>query len=84
MVLAFGLRNAPATFQRLMCKVMSNVKNCEAYLDDVVCYSETWGSHLKTLEEVFTRFKEASLTLKLAKCEFFHATFKYLEKEVGL
>ncbi len=49
-VLAFGLRNAPATFQRLMCKVLSNVKNGEAYLDDVVCYSETWGSHLKTLD----------------------------------
>ncbi len=82
-VLAFGLRNAPATFQRLMCKVLSNVKNCEAYLDDVVCYSENWESHLKTLEEVFTRFKEANLTLNLAKCEFCHATVKYLGKEVG-
>ncbi len=48
-----------------MCKVLSNVKNCEAYPDDVVCYSETWGSHLKTLEVVFTRFKEDNLTLNL-------------------
>ncbi len=50
-VLAFSLKNAPATFQHLMSKVLSNVKNCEAYLDDVVCYSDTWESHLKTLEE---------------------------------
>ncbi len=64
-VLAFGLKNAPATFQRLMSKVLSNVKNCEAYLDDVVCYSDTWDSHLKTLEEVFSRFQEANLTLNL-------------------
>ncbi len=82
-VLAFGLKNAPATFQRLMSKVLSNVKNCEAYLDDVVCYSDTWESHLKTLEEVFSRFQEANLTLNLTKCDFCHAKVTYLGKEVG-
>ncbi len=82
-VLAFGLKNAPATFQRLMSKVLSNVKNCEAYLDDVVCYSDTWDSHLKTLEEVFSRFQEANLTLNLTKCDFCHAKVTYLGKEVG-
>ncbi len=82
-VLAFGLKNAPATFQRLMNQVLANVKNCEAYLDDVVCYSDTWSSHLQTLEEVFSRFQAVNLTLNLAKCEFCHATVKYLGKEVG-
>ncbi len=42
-ILAFGLKNAPATFQRLMNRVLANVQNCEAYLDDVVCYSTTWN-----------------------------------------
>lgn len=69
-VLAFSLKNAPATFQSLMCKVLSNVNNCEDYLDEVVCYSKTWGSHLKTLEEVYTWFKEANLTLNLTKYKF--------------
>ncbi len=82
-VLAFGLKNAPATFQRLMNQVLAKVKNCEAYLDDVVCYSDTWSSHLQTLEEVFSRFQAINLTLNLAKCEFCHATVKYLGKEVG-
>ncbi len=82
-VLAFGLKNAPATFQRLMNQVLAKVKNCEDYLDDVVCYSDTWSSHLLTLEEVFSRFQAVNLTLNLAKCEFCHATVKYLGKEVG-
>ncbi len=82
-VLAFGLKNAPATFQRLMNQVLAKVKNCEAYLDDVVCYSDTLSSHLQTLEEVFSRFQAVNLTLNLAKCEFCHATVKYLGKEVG-
>jgi len=32
----FGLRNAPATFQRLMNRVVSGLKGCEVYLDDLV------------------------------------------------
>uniref|UniRef100_A0A8B9H0C2 ribonuclease H n=1 Tax=Astyanax mexicanus TaxID=7994 RepID=A0A8B9H0C2_ASTMX len=82
-VMPFGLRNAPATFQRLMWKVLANVKNCEAYLDDLVSYSETWEEHLKILRTVFERLKEASLTLNLAKCEFGKARVSYLGKQVG-
>ncbi len=37
-VMAFGMRNAPATFQRLMNQVLSGVTNVEVYLDDVVVF----------------------------------------------
>ncbi len=46
-VLAFGMRNAPATFQRLMHIVLGDVPNCDAYLDDIVIYSATWEDHLR-------------------------------------
>ena len=69
-VMPFGLRNAPATFQRLMRNVLVGVESCEAYLDDVVAYSNTWSDHLNTLSLIFSRLREASLTLNLAKCEF--------------
>ncbi len=82
-VMPFGLRNAGATFQRLMSIVLSNVSNCEAYLDDVVCYADTWRDHLQTIDEVFRRLSDANLTLNLAKCEFGCATVTYLGKEVG-
>ena len=43
--MAFGTRNAPATFQRLVNTVLSGVSGCEAYLDDVVVHSDTWNSY---------------------------------------
>lgn len=82
-VMAFGMRNAPATFQRLVNIVLSGVPNCNAYLDDLVVYSSEWSEHISLLRTVFEKLASASLTLNLAKCEFGQATVTYLGKEVG-
>lgn len=37
-VMAFGMRNAPATFQRLINIVLAGVPKCNAYLDDLVVF----------------------------------------------
>lgn len=81
--MAFGMRNAPATFQHLMQKVLSGLPNCEAYLDDVVVYSSAWEDHLYSLESLFSRLSDAQLTLNLAKCEFAKGVVTYLGKKVG-
>jgi hypothetical protein len=80
-VMAFGMRNAPATFQRLVNIVLADVPHCAAYLDDVVVYSSDWAAHVDTLTTVFQRLARASLTLNLAKCEFGRATVTYLGKK---
>lgn len=82
-VMSFGLRNAPATFQRLMNKVVSGLEGCAVYLDDVVVFSDTWTSHLSCMRALFDRLVAAKLTVNLAKCEFAHATVVYLGKVVG-
>lgn len=82
-VMAFGFKNAPATFQRLINTVVGDVPSCSAYLDDLVAFSPDWMSHLQTLRTLFLRLEEASLTLNLAKCEFAQATVTYLGKQVG-
>lgn len=82
-VMSFGLRNAPATFQRLMNKVVAHLEGVAVFLDDVVLCSETWESHLHRIRQLFTRLAQANLTINLAKCEFAKATVTYLGKVVG-
>lgn len=80
-VMLFGLRNAPATFQHLLNKVLAGLMGSAAYLDDIVVYSDTWD--VQRLKAVFGQLAEATLTVNLAKCEFAKATVTYLGKVVG-
>lgn len=82
-VMPFGLKNAPATFQRLMNRVTAGLEGCSVYLDDLVVYSDTWHSHLRRIRALFERLAEAQLTVNLAKCEFARATVTYLGRVVG-
>ena len=82
-VMSFGLRNAPATFQRLMNMVVSGLEGCAVYLDDVVIFSDTWDMHVQRIRALFDRLAEARLTVNLAKCEFARATVTYLGRVVG-
>lgn len=68
--MAFGLTNAPATFQRLMETCMGDLylTYCLIYLDDVVVFSRTFEEHLERLEAVFQRLKDAGLKLNPKKC----------------
>lgn len=78
--MAFGLTNAPATFQRLMERCMGelNLKECLIFLDDILIFSETFEEHLERLEAVFSRLKQHGLKLKPSKCEFFKTSVTYL------
>ena len=47
----FGLKNAAATFQRVMNTALSDHQNyCKAYIDDIAIYSSDWITHLKHLD----------------------------------
>jgi len=71
-VMPFGLTNAPATFQRLMNKVFKEEigQFVAVYLDDIIIFSSTFEEHLRHLEHIFEKLKEAGLKLGKDKCEF--------------
>ena len=83
--MAFGLCNAPATFQRLMQTAfreeMFSILLC--YLDDVLVFSSTIAEQLQRLDTVFTRLREYGLKLELKKCAFFQSEVQYLGHRVS-
>jgi hypothetical protein len=84
-VMAFGLRNAPATFQRLVQKVLSGLERFTgAYLDDIIIFSSTWPEHVSHLDQVFARLRSAGLTVKKSKCVFATAEVEFLGHKIGL
>ena len=72
-VMPFGMKNAPATFQRLINRLIADIDGCEAYIDDVIIYSNTWETHLEIMRKFLQRLREASLTINLIGCG--HVTY---------
>ncbi|KAL5491894.1 hypothetical protein EMCRGX_G017263 [Ephydatia muelleri] len=74
----FGLTGAPGSFQRLMDKVLRGLNFVTTYLDDVLVHSKTKDEHIKHLNAVFSRLKNAGLTLRGSKCHIGHDKVYYL------
>ena len=49
-----------------------------AYLDDIIIFSKNKAEHLKHIEIIFQKLKEAGLKLKGSKCDFFKKEIHYL------
>lgn len=76
----FGLKTAPATFQRLMNNVLNDLVNkvCLVYLDDIIIFSTSLKEHLESLTKVFKRLKEVNLKTQLDKSEFMKRETNFL------
>eukprot|EP00731_Ephydatia_muelleri_P015048 Em0008g768a len=79
-VMPFGLTNAPATFQRLMERVLAGLHwtTCLIYLDDILIFSATVQQLFTRLREIFDRLKQAGLKIKPSKCLLLQKSIKYL------
>jgi len=71
-VMAFGLRNAGATFQRLVDKVFKNEigKTIEVYVDDMVVKLTKEEDHQNNLNKVFDLLRRHDIRLNPEKCSF--------------
>ena len=79
-VMPFGLCNAPATFVRLMNKVLDGLLGSAllAYLDDVIVLGKDFKEHLDNLRSAFGRFRAYGLKLKPSKCSLFAQSVSFL------
>ncbi|XP_026003826.1 uncharacterized protein LOC113009615 [Astatotilapia calliptera] len=82
--LPFGLFGAPATFQRLMDRVLRpHAAYAAAYLDDVIIHSDTWAEHVLRVAAVLESLRGAGLTANPKKCAVGRREVQYLGYHLG-
>ena len=84
-VMPMGLKNACATFQRLMDKVLDGLigVTCFCYIDDIIVFSENIEEHMERVKHVADRLAEYNLRLKMKKCVIMVETIEFLGHEIS-
>ena len=79
-VMPFELKNAGATYQRLVNKMFNRQigRNMEVYVDDILVKSKEELAHLDDLRETFATLKQYQMKLNPSKCVFGVASSKFL------
>ncbi|XP_027165899.1 uncharacterized protein LOC113765851 [Coffea eugenioides] len=76
----FGLKNAGATYQRLINRLFKDQigRNVEAYVDDILVKSLTTSAFLSDVREVFGVLRDSRMKLNPKKCVFGVTSGKFL------
>ena len=76
----FGLKNAEATYQRMMTRMFRGKIGCtvEVYINDMVVKSKQEARHVEDLRGVFEVFRQHRLRLNAEKCTFGMGAGKFL------
>ena len=79
-VMTFGLKNAGATYQRMMDITLSGLPpdRVLAYLDDIVIFSRSFEEHKRIVDMVLEKLEAAGITLRPEKCVFGSNEVNYL------
>ena len=79
-VMPFGLKNARATYQRLMNKMFTHQlrRNVQVYIDDMLVKSVRENDHLNDLQETFNTLRSYNMKLNPSKCVFGVTAGKFL------
>ena len=79
-VMSFGLKNAGATYQRLMNKMFTHQlgRNVQVYIDDMLVKSIRENDHLNDLQETFNTLRSYNMKLNPSKCMFGVTAGKFL------
>ena len=79
-MMSFGLKNAGATYQRLMNKMFTHQigRNVQVYVDDMLVKSLHENDHLDDLRETFDILRSYNMKLNPSKCVFGVTARKFL------
>lgn len=83
--LPFGMRNAPAIFQRTLDDVLREHigTKCYVYIDDILIFGKSKEEHLKNLQIIFNTLDKANFKVQEDKCEFMKDELEFLGFIIG-
>lgn len=81
--LMYGVSAAPATWQRYIESILSDIPNICVVHDDIIVTAKTDEKHLEILNMIFDRFKTHGLHLNIDKCKFFQNEVTYLGHKIN-
>ena len=80
----FGLKNAPAVFQRKMDNIFKDLKKfVVVYIDDILVFSKDYDTHLGHLQLVFKKFIDHGLIVSKKKIELAKPEINFLGTIIG-
>ena len=79
-MMSFSLKNASATYQRLMNKMFAHQigRNVQVYVDNMLVKSQRNDDHLDDLRETFNTLHSYNMKLNPGKCAFRVTVGKFL------
>ncbi|BFF91641.1 uncharacterized protein DMAD_09873 [Drosophila madeirensis] len=82
--LPFGLKTAPAVFNRLMAELQKRVQKGDMihYMDDILIGSQTFDEMYEKLQRILQVLQECGLTLNLDKCELYKQSITFLGHKI--
>jgi len=77
----FGLKNAPATFQRLINNTLRKYLDdfVITYLNDILIYSDDLEMHCSHVHKILEKLNERALYVKKSKSKFKTKKIKFLD-----
>ena len=85
-VMPFGLKNAPAIFQRIVYNILKHnrlTNFSHNYIDDIIVFSGNYNQHIEHLKRLFAVLKDNNIILKFSKCKFGLPEVCYLGHQIS-
>lgn len=76
--LSFGIKTAPAEFNRIISQVIVGFQKTEAYFDDIIVHGTTFDECMQNLQACLQRLNDYDLHIKKHKCMFMTEKVEYL------
>ena len=77
----FDLANASSAFQHFINDILHEYLNvfCTTYIDDILIYSNNKKNHIKHVNKILQRLKNADIQANINKSKFHKTEVKYLD-----